>query len=132
MHVMIDFQRDKIEFLILANDIFIFWKVLWIHKGLLPSTIYLQLDNTCKENKNMYVFAFLAYLVEVKVFDKVRDFYFFISIKRVNRAYIWSKTHLRLLYYVYYCCFYFLSFLCAGYSVVCNYFILIIFFKFGS
>lgn len=28
-----------------------------------PTTLYLQLDNTSKQNKNRYVFAFLAWLV---------------------------------------------------------------------
>ncbi|KAK3735320.1 hypothetical protein QZH41_018723 [Actinostola sp. cb2023] len=43
----------------------------WVHKDLLPGTINIQLDNTCKENKNQFVFSFLSYLVETEVFDKI-------------------------------------------------------------
>lgn len=37
----------------------------------LPETLYIQLDNTCRENKNKYVLAFCAYLVDKKIFKKV-------------------------------------------------------------
>lgn len=36
-----------------------------------PDTLYLQLDNTSRENKNKYVMAFLAYLIQLRVFKKV-------------------------------------------------------------
>ena len=39
----------------------------------LPETLYLQMDNTCRENKNKYVFSFCAILVEMKIFKKVKD-----------------------------------------------------------
>lgn len=42
-----------------------------MHREFLPSTIYLQLDNTAKENKNQFVFTFFAYLVQTKVFERV-------------------------------------------------------------
>ena len=40
----------------------------------LPETdvLYLQLDNTARENKNQYVMAFLALLVEMKIFKEVK------------------------------------------------------------
>lgn len=38
---------------------------------ILPEVLYLQLDNTCRENKNKYVFSFLALLVQLKIFKKV-------------------------------------------------------------
>ena len=38
----------------------------------LPPTLYLQLDNCWKENKNKVVFSFLSLLVELKILDKVR------------------------------------------------------------
>lgn len=37
----------------------------------LPDVLYLQLDNTARENKNKYVLAFLALLVEVEIFSEV-------------------------------------------------------------
>lgn len=37
----------------------------------LPPVLYLQLDNTARENKNKYVMAFLAYLVQAGVFKEV-------------------------------------------------------------
>ena len=37
----------------------------------LPKILYLQLDNTSRENKNKYVLSFLALLVQLKVFKKV-------------------------------------------------------------
>ncbi len=39
--------------------------------GKLPSTLYLQLDNCARENKNQHVLAFLALLVELCVFQEV-------------------------------------------------------------
>ena len=41
----------------------------------LPGILYLQLDNTSRENKNKYVLAFLALLVQLKIFKKVRSYY---------------------------------------------------------
>ena len=38
----------------------------------LPSTLYIQMDNTSRENKNRYVIGFCAILVELKIFQKVR------------------------------------------------------------
>ena len=37
----------------------------------LPPVLYLQLDITARENKNKYVMAFLAYLVQAGVFKEV-------------------------------------------------------------
>ncbi len=36
-----------------------------------PHTLYIQMDNTVRENKNKYVLAFCAMLVEVGIFKKV-------------------------------------------------------------
>ena len=38
---------------------------------MLPDKLYLQMDNTCRENKNKFVFGFCAMLVEMKIFSKV-------------------------------------------------------------
>ena len=37
----------------------------------LPRTMYLQLDNCFRENKNTYVIAYLCWLVERRVFDEI-------------------------------------------------------------
>ena len=37
----------------------------------IPSTLYLQMDNTARENKNKYVLGFCAALVELRIFKKV-------------------------------------------------------------
>ena len=41
--------------------------------GTLPKILFLQLDNTSRENKNKYVLSFLALLVHLKIFKKVRS-----------------------------------------------------------
>ena len=40
--------------------------------GILPEVLYLQMDNCFRENKNRYIFAYCALLVELKIFRKVR------------------------------------------------------------
>ena len=37
----------------------------------LPEVLFVQLDNTARENKNQYVLAFLALLVEERIFSEV-------------------------------------------------------------
>ena len=44
-------------------------------RELLPDVLYLQLDNTARENKNQYVMGFLALLVEMGVFKEVSSFF---------------------------------------------------------
>jgi hypothetical protein len=41
-------------------------------RGSLPPVLYLQLDNTARENKNKFVMTFLALLVERGVFEKIK------------------------------------------------------------
>ncbi|KAL3683117.1 hypothetical protein R1sor_001139 [Riccia sorocarpa] len=43
-------------------------KILLEWEGIQPPTMYLQLDNTIRENKNNILFAYLAMLLEKKVF----------------------------------------------------------------
>lgn len=38
----------------------------------LPNTLYIQMDNTSRENKNRFVIGFCAILVELRIFQKVR------------------------------------------------------------
>ena len=40
--------------------------------GPLPPTLYLQLDNTARENKNNLLMAYLGYLVHTRVFRKIK------------------------------------------------------------
>ena len=44
----------------------------YIKEHNLPGTLYLQLDNTSRENKNRYLLGFCAILVELKIFKKVQ------------------------------------------------------------
>lgn len=44
--------------------------VYWTNNYLLPPILYLQFDNCVRENKNRYMFALLALLVEKKIFEK--------------------------------------------------------------
>ena len=37
----------------------------------LTPVLFLQLDNTARENKNQYVLAFMAYLIEMGIFSEV-------------------------------------------------------------
>ena len=39
--------------------------------GNLPEILYLQLDNTCHENKKQIVFGYINMLVELRIFHKV-------------------------------------------------------------
>ncbi|KAL3689390.1 hypothetical protein R1sor_015699 [Riccia sorocarpa] len=47
-------------------------KILLEWEGILPPTLYLQLDNTVRENKNNILFAYLAMLLEKNVFTKIK------------------------------------------------------------
>ena len=51
---------------LLLNALFDFQK-----NYVLPATLYLQMDNTARENKNKFVLGFCASLVELRVFEKV-------------------------------------------------------------
>ena len=42
-----------------------------LKRDALAPVLYLQLDNTARENKNQYVMAFLAYLVQEGIFSEV-------------------------------------------------------------
>ncbi len=41
-------------------------------EGTLPPILYLQLDNTARENKNKYVMSYLHMLVNLGVFEKIK------------------------------------------------------------
>jgi len=46
--------------------------VYWTNNFLLPPILYLQFANCVRENKNRYMFALLALLIEEKIFEKIR------------------------------------------------------------
>ena len=46
--------------------------VLTHWSGNLPQVLYLQLDNTSRENKNQFVFGYISMLVELRIFQKVK------------------------------------------------------------
>ncbi|KAL3682469.1 hypothetical protein R1sor_000491 [Riccia sorocarpa] len=47
-------------------------KILLEWEGPLPPTMYLQLDNTVRENKNNILFAYLAMLLDRNIFSKIK------------------------------------------------------------
>ena len=50
----------------------ILMNILYMYKDSLPPVLYLQMDNCGRENKNRFVFAFCALLVELGVFRKIK------------------------------------------------------------
>lgn len=46
--------------------------VIYMLRESLPDVLYLQMDNCARENKNRYLLAFMAYLVEKGVFRKIK------------------------------------------------------------
>lgn len=69
-------SRVFINFPNLHNDpnltVTVIQKILTEWEGDLPGTLYVQLDNTARENKNQVLIAYLSMLVEKKVFKKVK------------------------------------------------------------
>lgn len=59
--------------------------------GKLPRTLYIQLDNTSRENKNKFVLSFLALLVQLKIFKKVGYF-------KHDCYHCFSSTHKHCMY----------------------------------
>ena len=47
--------------------------VLVLLQDHLPPVLYIQMDNTCRDNKNKYTLTFAALLVELGIFKKVCD-----------------------------------------------------------
>ena len=55
-----------------------------LKKERFPPVLYLQLDNTARENKNQFVMAFLSYLVQVGVFKEVIHIYLHIELTTLD------------------------------------------------
>ena len=49
----------------------IIYEILSHWCGNLPEILYLQLENTCRENINQIIFGYLNMLVELRIFHKV-------------------------------------------------------------
>ncbi|KAL3682529.1 hypothetical protein R1sor_000551 [Riccia sorocarpa] len=47
-------------------------RIIMDWEGPLPPTLYIQLDNTVRENKNANIFAYLAMLIDKKIFRKIK------------------------------------------------------------
>lgn len=45
-------------------------------EGALPKILQIQMDNTCKQNKNKFMLGWMYYLVEIGTFDEVRLHFF--------------------------------------------------------
>ena len=50
----------------------ILMNILYMYKDSLPPVLYLQMDNCGRENKNRFVFALCALLVELGIFRKIK------------------------------------------------------------
>lgn len=68
-HTYIDFKEYPHDSNLTINIIL---NILIRYKDSPPPTLYLQLDNTARENKNRHVFAFLSLLVELNIFKKIK------------------------------------------------------------
>ena len=55
----------------LSASVFLKMIEMWSRSHNLPPVLYLQLDNCVKENKNQFMIFLLAYLVEMKILEKV-------------------------------------------------------------
>ena len=53
-----------------------------------PKKLYLQLDNTARENKNQNVLAFLAFLIQQQVFIEVTVFYAYTEVAMTQYTFI--------------------------------------------
>jgi hypothetical protein len=53
-------------------------------KGRLPPVLFLQADNCWRENKNWIMFAYLSWLVETGVFQKVHVGFLIVGCARIS------------------------------------------------
>ena len=62
----------------------------------LPKVLYVQLDNTVKDNKSKYVMSYLYLLVCVGVFDEVQIFFFQVGHTHCDQDQIFSRSSIHL------------------------------------
>lgn len=67
-HAYIDFNEYPHDSNLTIN---ILLNILVRYADSLPPVLYLQLDNTSRENKNRHLFSFLSLLLELNIFKKV-------------------------------------------------------------
>ncbi|KAL3687668.1 hypothetical protein R1sor_013977 [Riccia sorocarpa] len=68
-HVFLTYNNIKSD----SNlTITVLHKIILEWEGPLPPTLYLQLDNTVRENKNNILFAYLAMLLDRNIFTKIK------------------------------------------------------------
>ena len=67
-HAFIDFKEYPHDSNLTMN---ILLQILLQYSSSLPPILYLQLDNTARENKNRHLFAFCSLLIELRIFQKV-------------------------------------------------------------
>nr|XP_054753079.1 uncharacterized protein LOC129258865 isoform X1 [Lytechinus pictus] len=93
-HTYIDFKEYPHD----SNlTIHVLLNVLIRYADSLPPTLYLQLDNTARENKNRHVFAFLSLLVELKIFKKIKVGFLMVGHTHEDIDQLFSRisTHLK-------------------------------------
>ena len=62
----------------------------------LSKVLYVELDNTAKDNKSKYVMSCLYLLVCVGVFDKVHIFFFQVGLTHCDQDQIFSRSSVHL------------------------------------
>ena len=62
----------------------------------LPKVLYVQLDNTVKDNKSKYVMSYLYLLVCVGVFDEIHVFFFQVGHTHCDQDQIFSRSSVHL------------------------------------
>ena len=67
---LVQFPHDSnLTLTVIVNSL-----VHFVKTNPLPKVLYLQMDNTVRENKNKYVLTFCAILVQLDIFHKVRRY----------------------------------------------------------
>ena len=61
-----------------------------------PRILYVQLDNTCKDNKSKYVMSYLFLLVCCGVFDEIQIFFFEVGHTHCDQDQIFSRSSVHL------------------------------------
>ncbi|XP_053384146.1 uncharacterized protein LOC128550076 [Mercenaria mercenaria] len=69
---------------------------LYMQKDSLPDTLYLQMDNCARENKNRYILGFLCLLVEKDIFKKVKLSFLMVGHTHEDIDQMFSRFSVRL------------------------------------
>jgi hypothetical protein len=86
-----------------TNFIIIILKRIWdqwkVKSYGLPLNLYFQLDNTCRENKNNFLFSYLHMLLKKKVFQKINVGFLLMDHTHDNIDQIFSRLSTKLAKY---------------------------------